>query len=113
MDSLITCEEAAEFLKNPPTMLLRPDFVKLGCTAQAHDASFEAACVPPKPDPRMDRLGNGPRLICLDRTRRIHGSTQSRRVAGVSKFCTPGNDKDGGLRFRAEQELLLVIQQHQ
>jgi hypothetical protein len=29
MDSLITYEEAAEFLKNPPTMLLRPDFAKL------------------------------------------------------------------------------------
>jgi hypothetical protein len=29
MDSLITYEEAAEFLKNPPTMLPRPDFAKL------------------------------------------------------------------------------------
>jgi hypothetical protein len=29
MDSLITYEEAAKFLKNPPTMLLRPDFAKL------------------------------------------------------------------------------------
>jgi len=29
MDSLITYNEAAEFLKNPPTMLPRPDFAKL------------------------------------------------------------------------------------
>jgi hypothetical protein len=29
MDSLITYKEAAEFLKNPPTMLPRPDFAKL------------------------------------------------------------------------------------
>jgi hypothetical protein len=29
MDSLITYEEAAEFLKNPLTMLPRPDFAKL------------------------------------------------------------------------------------
>jgi hypothetical protein len=29
MDSLITYDEAAEFLKNPPTMLPRPDFAKL------------------------------------------------------------------------------------
>jgi hypothetical protein len=29
MDSLITYNEAAEFLKNPPTTLLRPDFAKL------------------------------------------------------------------------------------
>jgi hypothetical protein len=33
---------------------------------EAHDASFEAACVPPKPDPQMDRLGDGPGLIRLD-----------------------------------------------
>jgi hypothetical protein len=29
MDSLITYKEAAEFLKNPPTMLPWPDFAKL------------------------------------------------------------------------------------
>jgi hypothetical protein len=29
MDSLITYDKAAEFLKNPPTMLLRLDFTKL------------------------------------------------------------------------------------
>jgi hypothetical protein len=29
MDSLITYEEAAEFKKNPPTMLPQPDFAKL------------------------------------------------------------------------------------
>jgi hypothetical protein len=29
MDSLITYDEAAEFLKNPPTMFPRPDFAKL------------------------------------------------------------------------------------
>jgi hypothetical protein len=29
MDSLITYNEAAEFLKNPPTMLLQLDFAKL------------------------------------------------------------------------------------
>jgi hypothetical protein len=35
MDSLFTYEEAAEFLKNPPTMLPRPDFAKL-CALRKH-----------------------------------------------------------------------------
>jgi hypothetical protein len=82
-------------------------------TVQAHGTSFEAAFVPLKPDQWMDRLGNGPRLICLDRTHCIHSPAQPRGIAGVSKFCTPGDDEDGGLRFRAGQKLILVVQQHQ
>ncbi len=98
--------------KSPPNATAA-GLCQIPSTAQAHDASFEAACVPPKPDPQMDRLGNEPRLICLDQTHRVRGPAQPRRIAGASKFCTPGDDEDGGLRFQAEQELLLVVQQHQ
>ena len=35
MDSLITFNEAAEFLKNPPSLSPQPDFSKL-CTLRKH-----------------------------------------------------------------------------
>ena len=35
MDSLITFDEAAEFLKNPPSLSPRPDFLKL-CALRKH-----------------------------------------------------------------------------
>ena len=57
MDSLITFNEAAEFLKNPPSLSPRPDFTKL-CVEKTYGKGTKATSVPPKPDPQM--VGYGP-----------------------------------------------------
>ena len=49
MDSLITYDEAAEFLKNLPLLLPRPDF--------SNGHGTQATCMPPKRSTRMDRNG--------------------------------------------------------
>jgi hypothetical protein len=99
--------------KKSPNDATTAGLCKTPSSPEAHDASFEAACVPPKPDPWMYRLGEGPGLIHPDRTRPIHSPGQPRRDAGVSNFCSPGDDKNGGLGVQKKQKLLLVLQQHQ
>jgi hypothetical protein len=46
MDSLITYEEAAEFLENPPTMLPRPDFAKLQALRKHMTQAFKQLVCP-------------------------------------------------------------------
>ncbi len=46
MDSLITYKEVVEFLKNPPTMLPRPDFAKLQALRKHMTQAFKQLVCP-------------------------------------------------------------------
>jgi hypothetical protein len=46
MDSLITYEEGAEFIKNPPIMLPRPDFAKLQPRRKHMTQALKQLCAP-------------------------------------------------------------------
>ncbi len=98
--------------KKSPNDATMAGLCKTPSSLEAHDASFEAVCVPLKPDPQMFRLGDGPGLVRPDQTRPIHSPGQPRGDTGVPTFCSPGDDENGRLRVREEKELFLVLQLH-
>ena len=64
MDSLITFDEAVGFLKNPPSLSPRPDFLETLCAEKPYGKVPQATHVPLKTDPWMVRHGLIPDGLC-------------------------------------------------
>jgi hypothetical protein len=97
MNQLITFDEAAGFLRNPPSLALRPDFPKI------HALCIHALCkhltqVLKQLDcPWMGQLSNGPNNVSIDRDVRLHSASQPRQYPNVSPVCRHPEHQDGRL----------------
>jgi hypothetical protein len=113
MDQLITFNEAARFLKNPPTLAPCPDFAKNLSTLQTHKHSANAVCVPAEPDPRMGWTRNGAKYVRIAQSSAICHPHQSRGHAYLHVICHPISHENGRGNISAQQELIPVLQEHQ
>jgi hypothetical protein len=95
MDSLITYEEAAEFFKNPPTMLPWPDFAKLQALRKHMTQALKQLVCPQSQIHRWTGLVMDLGLYALIEPVAFTVPVNPRGDTGVPTFCSPSDDENG------------------
>ena len=104
MDSLITFDEAAEFLKNPPSLSPRPDFSKL-CALRKHmvKALNQLMC-PQSAIHRWSGMVLSPMVYALLKTTPFAIPENPGPVAVYTQFATPATIKQIDAVFLCQQK---------
>jgi hypothetical protein len=113
MDSLIAYNEAAEFLKNPPTMLPRPDFAKLRALTKHMTQALKQLVCPQSQIHGWTGLVMAPGLYSLIEPYAFFIPPDPGPVPVYTPFTTPSAIKMVDYAFEQDKKLLFDISQHQ